>query len=125
MSSLALAEEPVPPLVPVTGNCSANTFLGFPTWYQYLKLDAECNVITQGQNYIPILIAMAILDIILYLAAFLSTIMIFYGGFKYLTSNGDSSKITEGKNTIINALVGLAITLIASQLVGFIAGRLA
>jgi len=105
-------------------NCS-NNFLGFPTWYQYLELDAECNIVTQGKNDIPILVAMGILNIILYLAAFIATIMIFYGGFKYLTSNGDSGKITEGKNTIVAALVGLVISLIASQVVGFIAGKLA
>lgn len=126
ISSVVLAADPTPP-PPGTVDCYSNKFLGFPTWYQYLELDPadECNVITKDQNYIPILIAMGILNIILYLAAFVSTIMVFYGGFRYLTSNGESGKITEGKNTIVAALIGLAIALIASQVVGFIAGKLA
>lgn len=124
VSSVVLAADPTPP-PPGTVDCGANKFLGFPTWYQYLELDGECNVITKDQNYIPILIAMGILNIILYLAAFVSTIMVFYGGFQYLTSNGESGKITKGKDTIVAALIGLAIALIASQVVGFIAGKLA
>ena len=127
-STAAMAEETVPAPAPApaaaAGTCTTNQFLGFPTWYQYLELDGDCNVVTQGKDYIPILVAMGILDIILYLAGFLSTIMIFYGGFKYLTSNGESGKITEGKNTIVGALVGLVIALIASQVVGFVAGSL-
>ncbi len=128
LSTVALAAENVPAPAPApaaaAGTCTTNQFLGFPTWYQYLELDGDCNVVTQGKDYIPILVAMGILDIILYLAGFLSTIMIFYGGFKYLTSNGESGKITEGKNTIVGALVGLVIALIASQVVGFVAGSL-
>lgn len=124
-SLMVFADSTAPQTPPVTPqSCTNNTFLGFPTWYQYLPLDNDCNIYLTDQNYIPIKIAMGIFDIILYLAGIVATIMVFYGGFKYLTSNGDSSKIANGKNTLVNALIGLAIAIIASQVVGFVAGRL-
>lgn len=118
-------ERTPPPASPQ--ECS-QSFLGFPTWYQYLTLDADCNIDTSNsntsKNYIPILIAMGILDILLYLSGIVAVLILMYGGFQYLTSTGDSSKISAAKTTITNAIIGVVIALVASQLVGFIAGRL-
>lgn len=49
-----------------------------------------------------------------------AVIMIIVGGFKYVTSNGDSSQITSAKNTIVYAIVGLIIVAIAQILVRFV-----
>lgn len=49
-----------------------------------------------------------------------AVIMVITGGFKYVTSNGDSGQITSAKNTIIYAVVGLIIVAIAQILVRFV-----
>ena len=100
-----------------------------PTWYEYLpgKTTAKgCEVNTDGLGgVLVILVLMAVFDILMYLAGVIAVIMIIWGGFKLLTSNGEPQKIAAGRTTIFNALVGLVIAIIASQIVGLIAGGLA
>lgn len=48
-----------------------------------------------------------------------AVIMIILAGFKYITSSGDSSKITSAKNTLIYALIGLVIVALAQTIVKF------
>lgn len=52
-----------------------------------------------------------------------AVIMIIVGGFKYITSNGDSSQITSAKNTIIYAIIGLVVVAFAQIIVRFVLGR--
>jgi cytochrome bd-type quinol oxidase subunit 2 len=49
-----------------------------------------------------------------------AVIMIIIGGFKYVTSNGDSGQITSAKNTVMYAIVGLIVVAIAQILVRFV-----
>ena len=55
----------------------------------------------------------AIVDIV-------SVIMIIWGGFKYITSGGDSSNVSGAKNTIIYAVIGLIIVAMAQFIVQFV-----
>jgi hypothetical protein len=50
----------------------------------------------------------------------ISVIMLIYGGFKYITSGGDSGKVTGAKNTIVYALIGLIIVALAQVIVRFV-----
>jgi hypothetical protein len=47
-------------------------------------------------------------------------IMIMVAGFKYLTSAGDANKVGSAKNTLIYALVGVAVAALAQFLVHFV-----
>jgi hypothetical protein len=49
-----------------------------------------------------------------------AVIMIIYGGFRYITSGGDSGKVGNAKNTIIYALIGLIIVALAQVIVRFV-----
>lgn len=49
-----------------------------------------------------------------------SIIMIIYGGFRYITSGGDSGRIGNAKNTLIYAVVGLVIVALAQLIVHFV-----
>ena len=53
---------------------------------------------------------------IFYLVILLSTIMIVFGGFTYITSSGDPTKSAKGKSIITYALIGLAVALLAKVL---------
>lgn len=53
----------------------------------------------------------------------ISIIMIIYGGFRYITSGGDSGRVGTAKNTIIYALVGLIIVVLAQVIVNVVVGQ--
>ena len=56
--------------------------------------------------------------------AVVSVIMLIYGGYNYTTSGGDASKVTKAKNTILYAVIGLIIALLALAIVNFILGEI-
>ncbi len=49
-----------------------------------------------------------------------SVIMIMVGGFQYVTSGGDSGKVTTAKNTIMYSLIGIVIVVLAQVIVNFV-----
>lgn len=104
---------------------SANSFFGFPHWFEYLdgKTDAlgKC-VPTFDPNQINDLwgIGLAGIDILLYVVGFVSVGFIIYGGFVYMTSNGEPDRTKGAKDTILNALIGLVVAIVASSVVSFI-----
>lgn len=61
-----------------------------------------------------------IIDIFSLVVGVVSVIMIIVGGLKYITSAGDSNNITSAKNTIMYALIGLAVVALAQFLVQFV-----
>lgn len=52
-----------------------------------------------------------------------SVVMIILGGFKYITSGGDSNNVSGAKNTILYAIVGLVIVAFAQIIVQFVLER--
>ena len=52
-----------------------------------------------------------------------AVIMIIVGGFQYITSGGDSGKVTTAKNTILFAIVGLVIVALAQVIVNFVLSK--
>lgn len=62
---------------------------------------------------------------ILYVLGILSVIMLIVGGVKYAMSAGDAKAVTDAKNTILYALIGLVIAILAYAIVNFVLGVLA
>lgn len=52
-----------------------------------------------------------------------AVIMIVFAGFRYITSGGDSSKISGAKNTLIYAIVGLVVAALSQIIVRFVVSR--
>jgi len=52
-----------------------------------------------------------------------SVIMIIYGGFKYISSGGDSGNVQSAKNTIIYAVIGLVVVAMAQFIVQFVLNK--
>jgi hypothetical protein len=65
-------------------------------------------------------IAKKIVDIFSVLVGIVAVIMIIYGGFRYITSGGDSGSVGNAKNTLIYAIVGLVIVALAQVIVRFV-----
>jgi Type IV secretion system pilin len=62
-----------------------------------------------------------ILTVIVGIAA---VIMIIVNGLKFITANGDSGSISNARNGVIYAIIGLVIVGIAQAVVRFVVGRL-
>lgn len=130
----------------------SSAFLGLPTWYSYLELGEEYAIGTDGKpvlvdgNKVVIdkcailgpagtdgglnlaavvpLVGLAVLEIMLRLAGLAGFIFVVYGGFKYITSQGEPDKTKQSRQTITNALIGIVISIIAAAAVSFIANTL-
>ncbi len=104
-------------------NCDGGGLLGFPHWWQYLRTTTDaaggCQVVFNPPGDIW-LVVLAIIDILLRVGGIVAVIMIIVAGFKYLGAMGNTEKAAAARKSIQNALIGLAITLIAVVLVSFI-----
>ncbi len=49
-----------------------------------------------------------------------SVIMLIWGGLRYIISGGDSKKITDAKNTILYAIIGLIIAVLSYAIIKFV-----
>lgn len=63
-------------------------------------------------------------SLVLILVGIASVIMIIIGGFKYVISSGDSNAINSAKNTILYAVIGLVVALLAQAILVFVIGKL-
>jgi hypothetical protein len=61
-----------------------------------------------------------VINVISSLVAVVSVIMIMVGGFRYVTSGGDSNRTGAAKSTITNALIGLVIAFFAQIIVRYV-----
>lgn len=61
-----------------------------------------------------------IVNIILYVLGIVAVIMIVIGGFRYVISGGDSGAVTGAKNTILYAVIGLIVAILAYAIVNFV-----
>lgn len=52
-----------------------------------------------------------------------AVIMIIVGGFRYITSGGDSGNVSTAKNTILYAIVGLVIVALSQFIVKFVLAK--
>jgi len=65
-----------------------------------------------------------ITNTILYIVGIIAVIMIIWGGIRYITSGGDSKKVTDAKNTILYAIIGLVIAVLSYAIVNFVMNAL-
>jgi len=66
-----------------------------------------------------------ITNVALFLLGAVSVLMLIYGGIRYTISGGDSGAITAAKNTILYAIVGIVVALLAYAIISFVIGVLA
>ena len=61
---------------------------------------------------------------ILYIVGIIAVIMLIIGGIRYVTSGGDAQKVTDAKNTVLYAIIGLVIAFLAFAIVNFVISAL-
>jgi len=63
-----------------------------------------------------------ITNVLLFIIGAISVIMLIIGGIRYTVSGGDSAAVTSAKNTILYAIVGIVVALLAYAVVNFVLG---
>ena len=61
-----------------------------------------------------------ITNVMLFIIGAISVIMLIIGGIRYTVSGGDSAAVTGAKNTILYAIVGIVVALLAFAIVNFV-----
>ena len=64
-----------------------------------------------------------IVEVLLTAVGAISIIMIVIGGIMFALSSGDAQKAAQARNTVLYAVVGLAVSLFASAIVNFVFNR--
>jgi hypothetical protein len=138
------------PLAPVTivadtADACANKanpggFFGLEPWYAFMpdelsappNCDVKCfNIFIQNQanecgqkgSDIPGVL-LAVVDDLLRISGLVAIAFIIMGAFQYVASRGNPEKTAQAQSTIISALTGLAVALVAVALVSFIGSQL-
>lgn len=65
-----------------------------------------------------------IADIFALITGIAAIVMIIIGGFEYVRSGGESSKISKAKNTILFAIIGLVVVVVARSIVVLVVSKL-
>src|SRR4051812_1544207 len=109
------------PMLSHVAACTYTSFFGLKPWYAYLP---GCSVNDFNKLILPedgqsgfLLIGLAIFDDLLRIAALVAIGFIIYGGILYVTSQGSPDQTGKAQNTIINALIGLVVAILAAAIV--------
>ncbi len=63
-----------------------------------------------------------ITNVLLFLIGAIAVIMLIIGGIRYTVSGGDSTAITAAKNTILYAIIGIVVAILAYAAVNWVIG---
>ncbi|HMH70201.1 MAG TPA: hypothetical protein VK502_02285 [Candidatus Saccharimonadales bacterium] len=75
----------------------------------------------QGEDLFgPTGIFKTITNVLLFVIGAISVIMLIIGGIRYVVSGGDAGAVTSAKNTILYAVVGIVVAILAYALVNFV-----
>ena len=61
-----------------------------------------------------------ITNVLLFVLGAISVIMIIIGGLRYVVSGGNATAVTAAKNTILYAIVGVVVALLAYAIINFV-----
>ena len=59
-------------------------------------------------------------NVMLFLIGAISVVMLIYGGIRYTLSQGDSTAVQNAKNTIVYAVIGIVVAILAFAIVNFV-----
>ncbi|MGI9027281.1 MAG: pilin [Candidatus Saccharimonadales bacterium] len=64
-----------------------------------------------------------IINVLSIIVGVVAVIMVIIGGFKFVTSGGDSGKVASARNNVLFAIIGLVIVALAQFLIRFVTGK--
>lgn len=105
----------------------AQQILGLPVWYRGLNVsDTNCDIVSPdavgGIGPFIWRIVLNGIDIALRLVGYIAVGYIIYGGFSMITANGSPDSVAKARKTILNAVIGLVISIGSVAIVNLIMG---
>jgi hypothetical protein len=79
----------------------------------------QSSSVCNGSNDAPSMVKTAI-NASLYVLGMVAVLMIVIGGIRYATSAGDAAQVKSAKNTILYAIVGLVVAIMAFTIINFV-----
>lgn len=131
-----LVGAPVAVAAPPDPDCPQPTFFSLPTWYKYLdvkknpvtdRCEVTFRITTNGGVFNGddlIRVALAIIDILTRAAALVALGFVIVGGYKYITAQGSPDGIKQALSTVLNALIGLVVAMVASAIIFFVGSNI-
>lgn len=109
--------------------CKRGSFLAFPRWYDGLCKDGKIQAISStnasGDGSLGGMIWKIVLNIIammLHVVGYVSLGFIIWGGIKFIISGDNANGVASARKTILNAVIGLVISIMSTAIVNVIAG---
>lgn len=133
-----------------TGACNKG-FFGLVPWYKYIRgefkyTESKMTQLNRGSGNCEIkcfnilsspvandcgkkssdipYVLLAIVDNVLRIAGLVAVAFVLIGSVKYIASQGNPEDTANAQSTIINALIGLAVAIVAVSLISFIGSRI-
>lgn len=66
----------------------------------------------------------SVINMMLFIAGAVAVIMIIIGGIRFVISNGDASSVTAARHTILYAVIGLVVIILAYAIVNFVVSNI-
>lgn len=107
------------PLTQVAASCPGAKILTFHSWYDNLPCNAKGAPDLQNNINNLWVIVLNLLDDVVQAGAYIAVGFVIWGSIKFMKSQGDPTQLTESRDTIINAMIGLGITLGSIALINF------
>jgi len=127
--------------------CAPTSFFGLEPWYQYLTVYTSKHIEVNGNPVCQVcfnvfgnqqqnnhcnksrvsdisLVLLAIVDDLLRIAGIVAIVMVLYSSVTFITSQGEPEAVAKARSSIINALIGAAIAIVAIAAVSFIGSKL-
>lgn len=105
-------------------------FLGLKPWYAYINdsdhfkgCDIKQFTLLPPHSDVP-LVLLAVVDDLLRIAGLVAVGFVIVGAIKYITSQGQPEDTANAQSTIINALLGLVVSIVAVAFVSFLGSKL-
>jgi hypothetical protein len=107
-----------------TSAACSERVLTFPAWYKGL-LTANCDIKSPkdagGLSKFIWTIALNIIELTLQIVGYLAVGYIIRGGFKYMTSLGEAAEVAKAKKIIMDAVIGLVLSIMSVAIVNIVA----
>ncbi|HEX5798265.1 MAG TPA: hypothetical protein VFX79_02820 [Candidatus Saccharimonadales bacterium] len=105
-------------------NCGGD-FFGLPAWHKYIKTEQGVSQCVPQINSLNDfwLIGLAVIELLVRMALYIGIAFVVYAGIKYSESRGNVDKATSAKNTLIDAITGVIIAMVAVAILSFVGSR--
>jgi hypothetical protein len=116
--------------LPQTTFACSDHLLTFPAWYRGIqKPDPDCSIVSPtgskaGLTGFIWTIVLNVIESALQLVGYIAVGFIIVGGFKYMTSAGSPDGMVRARKTIMNAVIGLVISIFSVAIINLVSGAI-